>query len=144
LPLAILDPRSVGFSVCARAQGSRSCRATHAIFHEVETIRRHSRALPQWVSAEALAQAFGAAGASVQLIVLNACHSDVQAAGFLVSTPDGDLRLHEHGACDAAVALGNVRIGDGLRCPLSRFVVRSPGGHARHGLAPIRRDHEES
>jgi hypothetical protein len=41
----------------------------------------------QWVSAEALAHAFGAAGASVQLVVLNACYSDVQAAALLSQVP---------------------------------------------------------
>jgi hypothetical protein len=40
----------------------------------------------QWVSAEAMAQTFGAAGASVKLVVLNACYSD-QAAALLTHVP---------------------------------------------------------
>jgi WD domain, G-beta repeat/CHAT domain len=38
---------------------------------------------PQFVSTEALEQTFGAAGASVKLVVLNACYSDVQAQALL-------------------------------------------------------------
>src|SRR6185436_9549743 len=38
---------------------------------------------PQLVSAEALETAFEAAGASVKLVVLNACYSDPQAAALL-------------------------------------------------------------
>ena len=38
---------------------------------------------PQLVSTEALAQAFGAAGPSVELVVLNACFSEVQARALL-------------------------------------------------------------
>jgi hypothetical protein len=38
---------------------------------------------PQLVSAAALEETFGAAGASVQLVVLNACYSDVQAEALL-------------------------------------------------------------
>jgi len=38
---------------------------------------------PQIVSAEALEQAFDAAGASVKLVVLNACYSESQAAALL-------------------------------------------------------------
>jgi formylglycine-generating enzyme required for sulfatase activity len=37
----------------------------------------------QWVSTEALQQTFGAAGSSVHVVVLSACHSAVQAAGLL-------------------------------------------------------------
>jgi hypothetical protein len=38
---------------------------------------------PQLVSTEALEEAFGAAGASVKLVVLSACYSDVQARALL-------------------------------------------------------------
>ena len=38
---------------------------------------------PQAVSAEALAQVFGAAGSSVKLVTLNACYSDPQAAALV-------------------------------------------------------------
>ena len=38
---------------------------------------------PQLVSGEALAQAFGAAGSSVQLLVLSACHSELHAQALL-------------------------------------------------------------
>jgi hypothetical protein len=37
----------------------------------------------QFVSAEAIRQTFGAAGASVQLVVLNACYTDAQAEALL-------------------------------------------------------------
>jgi len=37
----------------------------------------------QFVSAEAIEETFGAAGASVELVVLNACYSDVQAEALL-------------------------------------------------------------
>ena len=38
---------------------------------------------PQLVSTEAIAQTFGAAGSSVRLVVLSACHSDAQAKALL-------------------------------------------------------------
>jgi hypothetical protein len=48
---------------------------------------QNTRGEPHWVSSDALVRAFGAAGASVKLVVLNACYSDEQAEALLAYVP---------------------------------------------------------
>lgn len=55
---------------------------------------------PHLVSAEALAQVFGAAGSSVKLVVLNACYSDAQAGALLAHV--GCVVGIRGSICDAA------------------------------------------
>jgi hypothetical protein len=60
---------------------------------------------PQLVSTDALAEAFEAAGSSVQLVVLNACYSEPQATALLTQV---DCVVGMHGAVGDAVACGSL------------------------------------
>ena len=57
---------------------------------------------PQVVSAAALEETFGAAGASVKVVVLNACYSEAQAAALLAHV-------------DCVVGMGGTLLGDAAR-----------------------------